>query len=420
MIRFNQNILVNDFKYNITKQDKSIVDLTKKVSSQQKYLCPHENPSEVRMGMMFRSAVKEYERYESNIKIADNKYNFIDAKLQEVMGYLQEINVLVNKGSTGTYNADDRKIIANEVDQYLRQIVQVANSTYYGKFIFSGNAINKPAFEISEARVEGAGIPLIVGVGYKGDLGKQYTEISRGEYIEAGFNGNEVFWANNVRVKSNTVATSYISDNEQVIRIDGIEIKINEGDNLETIVDKINATNLAVKGEILNQDDEKFLVLEGTDAHEIWLEDMGGGTVLQDLGVIAQGGPNPPGNYAPSAQVYSESIFDKIIRARDSLFNEGSYQVGNSLDGIIKDSIGHIADNQAIMGTRHARLTSVEEHVSRVKLDAQTLHTKFAGLDLPDLAKVYSNLMNIQSMRDATLQLGARMIPTSLIDFLRR
>lgn len=419
MIRFNHNISVNTFKYNLAQQDEDVVNLQNKVSSRQRYLSPSESPNDVRLGMMFRSSITEYERYESNVEHANGKYNYVDAKLSEIMGYLQEINQKVNQGSNGTYNADDRKIIANEIDQYLRQIVQTANSTYYGKTIFSGNEVNKPPFVISEARVEGAGMPLIVDIDYQGDLGKQYTEISRGEYIETGFNGNEVFWANNVRIQSNTEATNYISDREQTIRIDGIEININEGDNLETIADKINTTNIAVKAEIVMKDGQKYMTFEGTKPHEMWLEDLDGGTILQDLGIIAQGGSNPPGNYSPSAKVYSESVFDKIIRARDALFNEGAYQVGNSLDGIIKDSIGQIADYQAITGTRHARIRNIGKHISKVKIDAQEMHTKFAGLDVQDAAKAMVDLMNVKSMRDATLQLGARIIPTSLLDFLR-
>ncbi len=420
MVRFNHNILVNDFKYNVQKQDKASVELQNKVSSRQKYLHPHENPNEVRLGMMFRSSVSEYERYEANIKQADGKYNFVDAKLSEVTSYLHRINELVVKGSNGTYNQNDRKIMANEIDEYLRQIVQVANSTYYdGETIFSGDSVNVSPFEISEARVEGAGKPLVSGVEYKGDLGKQYSEISRGEYVETAFNGNEVFWAKNVRIQSNTEADSYISDKEQKIRINGIEILINEGDNLETVVDKINATNVAVKSEIVVKDGKKFVAMEGTTPHKPWLEDIDGGNVLQNLGIIANGGPNPPGNYSPSAKVYSESVFDKIIRARDSLYNDGAYHVGNTLDGIIKDSISHIAEYQAIVGTKHARINNVAEHVSKVKLQAQELEMKFAGLDVTETAKAFSDLKNLEAMRNATLQMGARMIPPSLLDFLR-
>ncbi len=421
MVRFNQNVIVNDFKYNIVKQDKQSVELTNKVSSQQRYLNPHENPNEVRLGMMFRSAVDEYERYEFNIQNADAKYKFVDAKLTEVTQYLQRINELVVQGANGTYNHEDRVIIANEIDEHLRQIIQVANSTdHNGQYIFGGNAVNISPFEITEAKIEGAGKPLVTKVDYKGDLGKQYNEISRGEYVETGFNGNEAFWATNVRIQSNTEADTFVSDKEQKIRVNGIEILINEGDNLETVIDKINTTNVAVRAELVVQDGSKYVALEGTTPHEIWLEDVDGGTVLQDLGIIAQGGSNPPGNYNPSAKVYSESVFDKIIRARDALYNEGAYQVGSSLDGIIKDSIGHIAEYHSVVGTRHSRINRVEEHISRVKLDAQELTTKFIGLDVADLAKVYSDLQNIKAMRDATLQLGSRMIATSLLDYLRR
>jgi flagellar hook-associated protein 3 FlgL len=420
MIRFNNNIMVNNFKYNITRQDEKASEFMNKVSSHQKHLHPHESPNEVRLGMMFRSAVEEYGRYESNISRADAKYEFVDAKLSEVQKYLQRINELVVQGSNGTYTSEDRQIIANEVDEYLRQIVQVANTSYFdGEAVFGGNATNVAPFQISEAKVEGAGKALVSGIEYKGDLGKKYVEISRGEYVETAFNGNEVFWAKNVRVKSNTDGSLFVSNSDQTIRINGIEINISEGDNIETVVDKINATNVAARAEVVMDNGNKYLAVEGTKPHEIWMEDVNGGTVLQNLGVIAVGGPNPPGNYSPSAEVKSESVFDKIIRARDALYNDGAYQVGNSLDGVIKDSIGHIAEYQSIVGTKHARIKRVGEHISKVKQDAQEMHIKYAGMTETEFAKVYTDLKNIETMRNATLQLGARIMPRTLLDFLR-
>jgi flagellar hook-associated protein 3 FlgL len=420
MIRFNSNINVNNFKYNILKQDQKTSELSQKLSSRQKHLAPHENPNEVRLGMLFRSAAEEYGRYEANVIRADAKYEFMDAKLSEVQNYLQRINELVVQGSNGTYTAEDRQIIANEVDEFLRQIVQVANTSYFdGEAVFAGNATNVAPFEISEAKVEGAGKALVSGVEYKGDLGKKYAEISRGEYVETAFNGNEVFWTNNVRVKSNTNGSNFVSNSEQTIRLNGIEINISEGDSIETVADKINATNVAARAEIVIDQDNKYLAIEGTKPHEIWMEDVNGGTVLQDLGMIAVGGPNPPGNYNPAAEVKSESVFDKIIRARDALYNDGAYQVGNSLDGVIKDSIGHIAEYQSVVGTKHSRIQRVQEHISKVKLDAQEMHIKYAGMDDTDFARVYTDLKNIETMRNATLQLGARILPRSLLDFLR-
>ncbi len=420
MIRFNHNIKLNNFKYNVNTQNEKATETLHKVSSRQKYLYPHESPNEVRLGMMFRSAVHEYGRYEANIEKANAKYKFMDAKLGEFQDYLQRINELVVQGSNATYTASDRQIIANEVDEYLRQMVQVANSTYFdGQSIFAGNATNVRPFEITEAKVEGAGKALISGVQYKGDLGKRYVEISRGEYVETAFNGNEVFWANNTRVKSNTDAATFISEKEQHVRINGFDITINEGDGMETVVDKINATNVSAKAEIIVDNDKRYIAISGTKPHEMWLEDIDGGTVLQDLGLIAVGGPNPPGNFSPSAEVSSESIFDKVIKARDALFNDGAYQVGNAIDGVIQESIGHIAEYQSILGTKHSRIISLGEHVGKIKQDAQEMHLRYAGMDDADFAKAYTELKNVETMRDATLQLGARIMPRSLLNFLR-
>lgn len=420
MIRFNNGILVNNFKNNLFRQEKAVFEQEEKIQSRQKYLHPHENPIDVKLGMVYRSAVSEYQRYEGNINIADSKYEFVDDQLGQISDYMGRIHELLVKGANATYNADDRSIIANEVDEYLRQIIQVANSTDYdGKTIFSGNATNITPFELSEAKVEGAGRPLVSKVEYRGDYGKQYTEISRGEYIETAFNGNEVFWANNMKVKSNTESTNYIADRDQKIRVNGIEIGINEGDNLETVIDKINSTNVAVKGEVVMKESEKYVALEGSTPHEMWLEDIGGGTVLQDLGLIAKGGSNPPGNYEPSAEVYSESVFDKIIKARDALYDEGAYQTGNTIDGVLDDSIGHIADYRALVGTKHARIKRVSEHVSESILEAQEMHTKFVGMDDVETARAFADFKYLESVRNATLQMGARLIPRSLLDFLR-
>ncbi len=421
MLRVTTNYMANNLSRNLRSHNKELDRIQNQISTSSRIQAPHEDPTGTALLMLYRGKMVEFGRYEKNIEDSNARLNFVDVKLQEVNTYLQSIREQAVKGANGTLTKEDRQKIAIQVEQYLRQIVQTANSKFKGETIFSGFQTNKEPYKLNFGRIQGWGEPLISKVQYEGDVGIHYSEIDRGEYMGINLPGNRAFWASNQRITSQTIATGYmaVSTNAdlpyQIIKIDSVEIRIDDGDNLQTIADKINKANIAVKAEIDNTTGNDFIVLQTTRPHQVWLEDDQGSTVLQDLGLIAQGGNYPPGNYAPSAIVQGDSMFNKLIDLRDALFNNDTNGINAGIGGI-DEAMDNLRGHIALVGARQSRLEMALERTSKNIVYANDIYSKIQGTDM---AKAITDLKNIELSHQAALQVGARIIRPTLLDFLR-
>jgi flagellar hook-associated protein 3 FlgL len=66
----------------------------------------------------------------------------------------------------------------------------------------------------------------MIGVEYRGNIGEQMREVSKGEYLGVNIPGNHVFWATEQSITSARDATNYSATSNQIIKIDGKEIEI--------------------------------------------------------------------------------------------------------------------------------------------------------------------------------------------------
>ncbi len=153
-----------------------------------------------------------------------------------------------------------------------------APAAHFGGFQTGTEDIPTPFQAIYQTLTVGNQGDAMTGVEYRGNIGRMLREVAKGEYLDVNVPGNEVFWASNQILTSNRDATNYASETNQLIKIDGRELSISAGDNLDVIIDKINNAGLSVRA---IKGGRNNLILESTTPHQIWLEDVGSGRVLR-------------------------------------------------------------------------------------------------------------------------------------------
>jgi flagellar hook-associated protein 3 FlgL len=107
--------------------------------------------------------------------------------------------------------------------------------------------------------------------------------------------------------------------------------------------------------------------LNTTVPHQIWLEDKGSGTVLQDLGIINRNFPEPPNNIEPTASVGGMSIFDMMIQIRDDLVRGDQELVGGRDLGLIDGALDNILRHLAATGAKQNRVEELAKEQSMRK-----------------------------------------------------
>ena len=147
----------------------------------------------------------------------------------------------------------------------------------------------------------------------------------------------------------------------------------------------------------------------------MWLEDLNGGSVLQDLGIISSAVAAPPYNYSTSAAVHGDSVFDKLISLRDALYSNSVEMVNASIGGMdqVLNSVQH---HMASIGAIQNRIENTEARLSTQKLYSAEMMNRLNGLDM---AEAVTKLKSLEMEYNAALQIGAKLLPKTLLDYLR-
>ena len=158
------------------------------------------------------------------------------------------------------------------------------------------------------------------------------------------------------------------------------------------------------------------LILETTTPHQIWLEDVGSGTVLKDLGLINANFPEPPSNIDPTVTISGMSVFEMVIKLRDDLVRGDQLLIGGEDLGLIDMGLENILKSVALVG---ARTNRIDEVAKRTEYDKGNVTQMLANTEGIDYAETIMNFKWLESVHRYALAVGAKSIMPTLMDFLR-
>ena len=400
--------LVNTLKNNTEKMLKTQNDIATGVKNR----IPRENPVEVSHSIHYKRVLFELEQFEKNVDDGKARLNVADTALGSATEILQRIRELAVQGANGIYTKEDRAKIAAEVEELLSELVNIANTKYKGKVIFGGNDTLEDPFKIMRTYSKYARKTVIDKVEYYGDMGKLNREIGRGSITAVNIPGNEVFWAENASLFSSVNASNYIVPTDSTVRINGVEINFKAGDNIEMIVNRLNRAPIPVRASVNRMNGA--IILETSSARDIWVEDIKGSTVMQDIGVIS--GKNPPKNLSPTARFFGGTIFEMVKRVRDSLYMDDAEDLGSRALGGLDLALENILKYRAELGARSSRLDMVKARIIHDRTDMEEILSRNEDIDV---AESITKLKMLELAHQAALGVTARIIQPTLLDFLR-
>lgn len=302
-MRITNNMLINNMVNYIGNNLTRLSKYQSQLATGQKIQVPSDDPVVAARALKLRTDVSELEQYNSNVKDAESWLDITETTLASVGDILQRVRELTVKGGNGTNTPEETQKISAEIKQLKEQLIKLGNTTYAGRYIFSG---------------------------YKTD--------------QSFMNDDGTF------------AIDVSTNRENIIYETGL------GDNIN-----INVPG----GDLFNG---------GSDA--------GAG---QTGTMIAH--------------------INELIGLLDAGDNEG---VGNMLDKIDED-ISTVLRVRADVGARSNRLELTK---NRLENDIVNFTKLMSENEDVDIAETIMNLLNEQNVYNASLAGGARIIQTSLIDFL--
>lgn len=145
-MRVTQSMLSNNMLRNLNTSYGKMSKLQDQVNSGKKITRPSDDPVVAIKGMGYRTELEKIGQYTRNLGEAHNWLDTSDSSLGEVGDALNRVKELVVQAANDTNTADDREKIKAEIDQIKEQIRDLANTQTGGKYIFSGSNTQSPMY----------------------------------------------------------------------------------------------------------------------------------------------------------------------------------------------------------------------------------------------------------------------------------
>ena len=395
-------------------QESKLNRANNQISSQQKLLNLRDDPIAAGHLVRYQSYLGRVKNFEKNALTLSDEFAVREGYMQNSLEIMQRVRELAVTGANGIYNEEDMKNMATEVDELLKSLIQNANAIDTdGKAIFAGTNTKTTAFDIEMGNVEGSGVPLIQNVRYNGNIDVNQVEVDENKYLVNDNAGNKTFWAENQQVFGARDASQWQANSDGIIRIDGVEVKIKEGDNIYSVISKINNSGAAVKASL--DPVRNGLNFETTDARQLWLEDVDG-SVLNELGIIKDASQRPPYNLGDGVRVSGGSMFDAVIAFRNALLSGDQESIGGRVLGVLDLGINSLVTRLAKSGSEYERAQLNATRSSKLALDVTQQISREGDLDYTE---AITNLKMLDYTNQATLSQAGKMYSSTLLNYMK-
>lgn len=414
MQRISSQMNNNNTQSNLRLQESRLNRVNNQIGSQQKIQQLRDDPIAAGHLVRYQSFLNRVNNFEKNALTLSDEFTLREGYMTDSLDIMQRVRELAVTGANGIYSKDDLKNMATEVDELLKALVQNANAiSSDGNAIFAGTNTKTTAFDIELGNVEGSGIPLIQSVNYQGNIDVNTVEIDENKYLVNDNVGNKTFWAENQQLFGARDASSWQASSDGIISVDGVQIKISEGDNIYSVVAKINNSEAAVKASV--DPVRNALNLSTTDARQLWLSDIEGNS-LNELGIIKDSSQQPPYNLGDGVRVSGGSLFDTVIAFRNALLSGDQESIGGRVLGSLDQGIGNLITRIAKNGSEYERAQLNATRSSKLALDVTSQISREGDLDF---TKAITDLKMLDYTNQATLNQAGKMYNSTLLNYMR-
>ena len=376
-----QNTLLSNLSMNLNRMDK----LQNQLSSGRKYGHISDDPSALIYGQAARNKIARISHYQAKVESAQSWLTQAESgimELNKVVGAVYE--ELVSAGSVKTES--DKKNLAMVVAQLRDHYVDTLNTAYGDRFVFGG--YNTPGDFTDERREDGVkpfSVDPVSGALYFNGL-----NISQFDGMDSVIY-DDLFRKQDITGLSNAAAGQAI--------IDSLDPGLGITNDAEFLAEfGFSLDDAVVMNRLLN---------------DLLTFDVGTGISMPvtqngiDIVFFIAQGPDGP---------IVRNTYDLLQEVYTQINEDASTDDLTLLIKLVQDSQNHLLTRTAEIGGRQRRLELLEARYEQDNLNYEKMRS---DAEDADIAEVIMFLKMAETVYQAALSAGARVIQPTLMDFLR-
>lgn len=195
-MRVTSNNMMNSYLKDVQKNLQGMNKINNQISTGNQVNKVSDDPLKAVKIMNLNNEISDIERYNSNVDEVNGWLDMTDNALDKVGTLSSEIKTLLTSIS-GTFSKDEMKAVSSEVNEKIKQIGEAFNTSYGGKYIFSGSITDEPPVKVNVDENDGT-VSLVFrntndeGKPNKGLSDNLNVSVSNGINFNYNLNINEV------------------------------------------------------------------------------------------------------------------------------------------------------------------------------------------------------------------------------------
>ncbi|MFC1556301.1 flagellar hook-associated protein FlgL [candidate division KSB1 bacterium] len=186
--------VTDSFRYrtvsrNLNSSRERMTDLQEQLSTGKRINRPSDDPVNISKSMKLRTVLESNFQFQDNISDAVTQLTVQEESLNQIHDILLEMKELVTAGASDSIVV--KKSIAEQVEQMMQNMLEVANTKFNGRYIFGGTETQNQPF-VFNTNVINFGVDGDV-VDYYGDLGRVKRQVNETTQVDVNLNGMQVF-----------------------------------------------------------------------------------------------------------------------------------------------------------------------------------------------------------------------------------
>ncbi|MCL4440002.1 MAG: flagellar hook-associated protein FlgL [Firmicutes bacterium] len=421
-MRITNRMIANNLNRGIQRNLSQVARSQEQLATGKSMLRPSDRPENLSQLLSIKATLSYMVQYDRNLDDGLSYLNLNDSSMQTLGDILNQSAEMAVQGANGTMTREDMAALGEQVDKMIDHVVDLANSSVGGRYIYAGTKNSSPPFK----RIGDT-------ITYTGDLNGIYREVLSGENyridapgITTGFRVETVVSSANSlpevtqrQVPAKLINTGIIT----VTRTGPGTFTITNPTTLDGVTPAPSLANsFSVAGDVITvngaADELEGLQIDMTGAAD---GDQFKIVVDSKLGVFGHGKETAPGVYEvynptdPKAGVVDEGIFDAMFRLRDNLRNGDNNGTSSSI-GEIRNKLDQLLERRVGIGARARHFEALKDQI----LDLQTKLTESQSqLEDADIYRLSISMSQDQVVFQASLASGANIMKVTLLDFLK-